>query len=70
MSCTRTITIAFISLELFPFDYFPYNFMSALLLENLRDTSMKLGTFIKHGETMCHAQNQNSCFHISGVISL
>ena len=45
MSCTRTITLAFISFELFPFDYFPYNFMS-----------MKLDTLIKHDETICHAQ--------------
>ena len=28
--CTRTITLACISLELFPFDYFSYNFVSAL----------------------------------------
>ena len=56
MSCTRTITLAFISLELNPFDYFPYNFVSTLKLEMVRDISMKLGTLIKHDEMMCHAK--------------
>ena len=50
MSCTRTITVAFISLELFPFDCFQYN------LKTVRDVSMKLGTLIKHDEMMCHAK--------------
>ena len=30
VSCLKTITLACIYLELFPFDYFPYNFVSAL----------------------------------------
>ena len=57
MSCTRIITLAFISLELFPFDYFfytiscpPYN------LKTIRNISMKLATLIKHDEMMCHAK--------------
>ena len=33
-----------------PFDYFPYNFVSALYLKLARDISMKLGTLIKHNE--------------------
>ena len=56
MSCTRIITLACVFLELFPFDYVPYNFVSALKLKTIRDISMKLGTLIKHNETMCHAQ--------------
>ena len=39
-------------LELFPFDNFPYNFVSALYLKMVRDISMKLGTLIKHNEAM------------------
>ena len=34
VSCLKTITLACVFLELFPFDYFPYNFMSALNLKN------------------------------------
>ena len=30
MSCTRTITLTSVFLELFPFDYFRYNFVSAV----------------------------------------
>ena len=56
MSCTRTITLVCVFLELFPFDCFPYNFVSALQLKTVRDISMKLGTLIKHNDTMCHAK--------------
>ena len=56
MSCTRTITLAFISLELFPFDYFPYNFLSLYDSKKVRDISIKLGTLIKHNEMKCHAK--------------
>ena len=49
MSCTRIITLAFISLELLPFDYFSIQF-------HVHSISMKLGTLIKHDEMMCHAQ--------------
>ena len=48
MSCTRIITLAFISLELFPFDYFSIQFHV--------HSTMKLGTLIKHDEMMCHAK--------------
>ena len=57
MSCTRIITLAFISLELFPFDYFPFNFVPALSnLKTVRDISMKLGTLIKQNDRICDAQ--------------
>ena len=52
MSCTRIITLAFISLELFPFDYFSTQFH----LKTIRNISMKLGTLIRHDEMMCHAK--------------
>ena len=53
MSCTRIITLALISLELFPFDISCplYN------LKTIRNISMKLGTLIKHDEMMCHAKD-------------
>ena len=53
MSCTKIITLAFISLELFPFDYFScplYN------LKTVKDISMKLGTLIKQNDRICDAQ--------------
>ena len=57
MSCTRIITLAFISLALFPFDYFSIQFHNPLYyLKTIRDISMKLGTLIKHDEMMCHAK--------------
>ena len=58
MSCTRIITLAFISLELFPFDYFSIQLNSCPLynLKTIRNISMKLGTLIKHDEMMCHAK--------------
>ena len=58
MSCTRIITLAFISLELFPFDYFSIQFhvSSICNLKTIRNISMKLGTLIKHDEMMCHAK--------------
>ena len=56
MSCAKTITLPFISLELFPFDYFPYNFVSARNSKIIKDISMKLGTLINHDEMMCHAK--------------
>ena len=57
MSCTRIITLAFISLELFPFDYFPYNISCPLYnLKTVRDISMKLGTLIKQNDRICDAQ--------------
>ena len=52
MSCTRIITLAFISLELFPFDFFSLQFH----VHSIRNISMKLGTLIKHDEMMCHAK--------------
>ena len=57
MSCTRIITLAFISLELFSFDYSPYK-ISCLLynLKTVRDISMKLGTLIKQNDRICDAQ--------------
>ena len=56
MSCTRIITLAFISLELFPFDYFPYNFVPLYNLKTVRDISMKLGTLIEQNDRICDAQ--------------
>ena len=59
MSCTRIITLAFISLELFPFDYFSIQFhvhCPVYNLKTIRNISMKLGTLIKHDEMMCHAK--------------
>ena len=56
MSCTRIITLAFISLELFPFDYFSIQFHVHSNLKTIRNISMKLGTLIKHDEMMCHAK--------------
>ena len=57
MSCTRPMSLAVISLELFPFYYFPYNLVSALYnSKTVRDISMKLGTLIKHDVIMCHAK--------------
>ena len=57
MSCTRIITLAFISLELFPFDYFFHTISCPLYnLKTIRNISMKLGTLIKHDEIMCHAK--------------
>ena len=52
MSCIRIITLAFISLELFPFDYFSIHYN----LKTIRNISMKLGTLMKHDEMMCHAK--------------
>ena len=56
MSCARTITLAFISLELFPFDYFSYNFVSALQLQNLKRYFNETWYIIKHDEMLCHAK--------------
>ena len=57
MSCTRIITLAFISLELFSFDYFSIQFHVLVYnLKTIRNISMKLGTLIKHDEMMCHAK--------------
>ena len=53
MSCTKIITLAFISLELFSLIIFPYNFYN---LKTIRNISMKLGTLIKHNEIMCHTK--------------
>ena len=55
MSCLRTITLACISLELFPFDFF-HTILLLYSSETIRDFSVKHGTLIKHDETMCHAQ--------------
>ena len=55
MSCTRIITLAFISLELFPFDYFSIQF-TLYNLNTISNISMNLGTLIKHDEMMCHAK--------------
>ena len=55
MSCIRIITLALISLELFPFDTIScplYN------LKTVRDISMKLGTLIKQYDRICDAQEQ------------
>ena len=57
MSCTRIITLALISLELFPFDHFPYKISCPLYnLKTVRDISMKLGTLIKQNDRICDAQ--------------
>ena len=56
MSCTRTITLACVFLELFPFDYFPYNFVSALFYKMVRDISMKPDTLIKQNDRISDAQ--------------
>ena len=56
MSCRRIISLAFISFELFPFDYFPYNFALLYNLKTVRDISMKLGTLIKQNDRICDAQ--------------
>ena len=57
MSCTRIITLAFISLDLFPFDYFSITISCPLYnLKTIRNISMKLGALIKHDEMMCHAK--------------
>ena len=56
MSCIRIITLAFKSLELFPFDYFPYIFVPLYNLKTVRDISMKLGTLIKQNDRICDAQ--------------
>ena len=57
MSCSRIITLAFISLELFPFDYFPYSSSCPLYnLKTVRDISMKFGTLIKQNDRICDAQ--------------
>ena len=60
MSCTRTITLVFISLESFLASHFPliifHTISCPLNSKTLRDISMKLGTLIKHDEMMCHAK--------------
>ena len=57
MSCLRTIPLACISLELFPFDFFFHTILCLLYSsKTIRDFSVKHGTLIKHDETMCHAQ--------------
>ena len=56
MSCSRIITLAFISLELFPFDDFPYNSCPLYNLKTVRDISMKHGTLIKQNDRICNAQ--------------
>ena len=56
MSCTRTITLACVFLELFPFDYFRYNLCPLYNLKTIKDFSMILGTLVNHDDTMCHAQ--------------
>ena len=56
-ACIRIITLAFISLELFPFDYFFHTIPCPLYnLKTIRNISMKHGTLIKHDEMMCHAK--------------
>ena len=57
MSCLRTITLACISLELFPFDFFFIQFcVCSIAQKTIRDFSVNHGTLIKHDEMMCHAQ--------------
>ena len=57
MSCIRIITLAFISLELFPFDYIFHTISCPLFnLKTVRDISMKLGTLIKQNDRICDAQ--------------
>ena len=56
MPCTRMITLAFISLELFPFDYFHTILCPLYNLKTVRDISMKLGTLIKQNDRICDAQ--------------
>ena len=56
MSCTRTITLAFISLELFPFDLFHAISCPLYNSKTVRDSSMKVGKLIKHDEMMCHVK--------------
>ena len=58
VKCTRFITLAHVFLELFPFDYFPYNFVSALYLKKtVRDIfSMKPDTLIKQNDGICDAE--------------
>ena len=56
MSCTRIITLAFVSLELFPFDYFPYNFVPALELENHKRYFNETWYTFKQNDRICDAQ--------------
>ena len=56
MSCLRTITLACISLELYPFDFFHTILCLFYSSKTIRDFSMKHDSLIKHDETMCHAQ--------------
>ena len=54
MSCLRTITLACISLELFPFDFFFHTILCLLYSsKTIRDFSVtvKHATLIKHDET-------------------
>ena len=72
MSCTRIITLAFISLELFPFDYFPYK-ISCLLynLKTVRDISMKLSTLIMTGydyNLLTRRKGVDISFHIENIL--
>ena len=54
MSCTNTITLVCISLELFSI----FITISCPLYNSktIRDISMKHDTLIKHNRTMCHVQ--------------
>ena len=69
MSCTRTITLIWI--------FFPLIICYAILcpLYNLitlynRGILMKLHTFVKHIQTMCHAQEPYSCMFLFQIIPL
>ena len=55
MCHTRTITLACIFLEIFPFDDFKYNFVSTQF-KTAEDNLMKFHTFVMHDEkTSCTA---------------
>ena len=60
MSCARTITLLCIFLELCPFDHLQCYFITKLCplynLITVKDVLMKFHTFVKHIETVCHAQ--------------
>ena len=56
MMCHLILTLACVSFELFPFDYFSYILCLLYNSKTIRDFSVKLGTLLKHNETMCHAQ--------------
>ena len=60
----RFITLAHVFLELFPFDYLPYNFVSALYLKKRYIfIETKPDTLINRTTGYVMQKNNNSCLH-------